>query len=284
MSVAFKKPATAPILDKPVVVEQHSKTIEKEACPASVEAVVVVPVAEANVSADGNSVEQQPAVAEKKKPKKKKKESDVPAIKRTITSKTLRKFTEKELRDGLQFLIDKKLIPKRTDLGSVKKLSKDMLIKYCKPWATANFFQAVLQQKEYREKNAPSLTKMQRKIIHKLKYFSAKNILLCIKDQKLDIKNTYSMKKDELCLAIALSEKAKDVLDAVRALERRQEQDREEARQKELSEKKSQEQSSSASSSEEEGESSSDTPPRKSKKRSNDSEESDHGKKKKHKH
>src|SRR5436309_2449146 len=76
------------------------------------------------------------ATAQKTSSKKKKKSSIIP-VKRTITSKNLKSFTETELRNGLKYMLDKKLIPKRPELGNINKLSHDALTSYCRPYSYA---------------------------------------------------------------------------------------------------------------------------------------------------
>src|SRR5207244_927855 len=66
--------------------------------------------------------------------------SDKSPFKRTITSRTLKVFTERELRDGLDYLIKNNLVPHRPELGNIRKLNKDALTKYCQPWAMANYY------------------------------------------------------------------------------------------------------------------------------------------------
>jgi len=181
--------------------------------------------------------------------KNNRKKESKPTVKRTLTSKSLRKFSERELKDGLKYLIEMKQVPQRLELGNINKLSKEALIKYCKPWAMANYYQAVLQQREVREKNAPVITEKQKRIIRKLNRYSVKNILVCIKNLKVDIKNTYSMKKEELSQAVALSDRAMDTLYSVRELEDKQEQDKENLK---IEKQKQKEESDQFSSSEEE--------------------------------
>ncbi len=202
-------------------VEQSSNEEKEDVNEASKEVV--------EESVEGNNEPETSPKSTKKSEKKEKKEKKVP-IKRTITSKSLRKFTERELKDGLNYLIDQKLVPKRPELGPINKLSKETLIKYCKPWAMANYYKAVCDQREEREKNAPIITEKQRRIIKKLNDYSVKNITACIKDLKVEIKNTYAMKKEDLSQAVALHERGHDILDAVRKLEKKQAEERENAK------------------------------------------------------
>lgn len=159
---------------------------------------------------------------------------------RSITTKHLRAFSETALRDGLKSLLDKKIVPSTG--VNINKLSHEQLVTYCPVWAVANYYKAIIEQKEVREKNAPVLTEKQKRIRSKLEKHSVKNILACMSTADVKISGSYAMNKADLSQAVAMHEKGLDILHLVRDLQAQQDA-------KKLAEAESKKRSSSSSSS-----------------------------------
>jgi hypothetical protein len=179
------------------------------------------------IEIDPKPVEEEEATKVKKAP-----------LKRIITSKNLKKFSDDDLRTGLQELLKKGLIPHRPEFGNINKLQRATLFKYVKPWAVANLYKTCLEVKEAREKSAPVFNEQQKKDIEKLSKHSKKNLEISVKELHIDVKNMYSIKKEHLIQAVVLNGKAKETLSAVKVLSAVQEDERIRSKEEEAPKKK----------------------------------------------
>lgn len=157
------------------------KAIE-DTVASTVEALV-----EAHVTPSESSKEPQATPINDGKKKKKEGEHKQP-LHRTITSKNLQRFEERDLRAAIEFLLEKKVIPRNLDLGSVKKMNKEQLIKYAPTWALANVYEEAFKCHQARKNSTPVLDESQNKIYQKLSTYSINSI-----SQALKVKHTVEL-------------------------------------------------------------------------------------------
>lgn len=203
--------------------------------------------------------------------------------KRTITCRSLNGFDTEDIRSAIAYMVKQHLIPDRPEFGSISKATREILLKYCMPWAMANLYVEVVRQRELREQNAPVLTERQQKIQTRLEKHSSKNVIEAIKnlndkytpkpkktaEQKeaekkaqkngekiekqpryIEIEGLHNFKKDRLVIAVCQHEKAREIYKEVKRLAEEQEEVRKQL--KEEKEKKKQADHASDSESDEE--------------------------------
>lgn len=159
-------------------------------------------------------------VVEEKKSKDKKAQNRKrkrPASK--ITAKHVSKFTEKEIRDGLDGLLKKNILNRKqlTDIGTLKKTPKDVLIRMLPVYILPNLVVEILEQKQLKKENAPVFNNKQSILAEKLEKCAIRHILSAIKKSGLategpDMKvNVSAMKKQDLIAFVVCSEESKEI-------------------------------------------------------------------------